>query len=503
MFHYRSFILRLSHNNRDFLKRVRVGHLLMLTVSLHLPAAALRASASDTSRNMSGHSEQADPYRASGLYVGERARGATAGRHEGLDSDRPEQGHEKMHPETIGKKVKHSPYHYISAADLIDNSEGLGERQPWEIIMRQAEVAARSQDYDMAEGLYAQAFLLNPPEAAHKRGYLQLASMYEQSGQIAKMAAIYEKYIARFKNDSRLAQIYMRLGHLYREMGACSTAIARFYNVLNVAISVDSDSMDAYRALSLQAQRDIADTHFIMGNYTEADKFYRRLLLLDLPAEDRMNILYKINYIGYANGDYSSVAAGLETFLDSYPDSQLVPESYYMLANVNNRLGEPREAVKQVLKLLRTRGATTPQEDEIWQYWRKKTANQLAQSFYDESDFLSAIKIYQAMVPLKREPSWQWPVIYKIGLCFERLYMYPKAQQAYQLIKTGEEWQDLDFEMTPTLQSIKDMATWRFEHLQWNDSAKKSMQNVLEIAGRYSESQLKSEKASSPSTKPN
>jgi|GEM_PF-2092343 len=389
---------------------------------------------------------------------------------------------QQIHPQVLRQAVKDSKFHHTKAAELIDKKQGLEHSEPWQIVMRQAELAARSKDYDMAEGLYGHAFLLGPPEEAHKKGYLELAKMYEESDELSKMAAVYEKFTLRFKNDPRLAQIYMRLGHLYREMGAYKMAISRFYNVLNVTLKIDASGIDSYKEISLQAQRDIADTYFIMGNFEEAEKFYKRLLFLNLDSNDKMHVLYKTNYLDYLQKEYSACAAGLEEFLKLYPHSRFAPESHFMLANAFNELNQPREAVRQVLKLLKKRANIAPEDMELWQYWRKKTANRLAEQFYKHGDFLSAIKIYQAMAPLSRNPSWQWPVIYRIGLCFERLYMYPKAQEAYSLIASGKEWEDINFTMSPTLTSLKDMASWRLEHLEWSTSTKTRMKEILEIA---------------------
>lgn len=405
------------------------------------------------------------------------------------DSAHSTEDTEALSPEDLQEhrnKFKTSKFHHTQAAELITKRTGLNHKEPWEIVMRQAELAARSKDFDMAEGLYGHAFMLGPPEEAHKQGYLELANMYEQAGEIAKMAAVYEKFAQKFKDDARLAQIFIRLGHLYREMGAYNMAISRFYNVLNVSISIDADGVETYKEISLQARRDIADTYFIMGNFAEAEKFYNRLLMLDLEPEDQLHVSYRKNYLNYLQEEYSAAAAGLKEFLRQHPTSEFAPESYYMLANAFNQLNEPMKAVRQVLKLLKSQHKIAPENMALWQYWRKRTANQLAEKFYKQNDYLSAIKIYQAMAPVSRNPSWQWPVVYKIGLCFERLHMYPKAQESYRLIASGEAWKDIQFTMTPTLLSLKEMAAWRLEHLEWDTATKSRIKGILEIAGQHS-----------------
>ena len=72
------------------------------------------------------------------------------------------------------------------------------------------------------------------------------------------------------------------------------------------------------------------------------------------------------------------------------------------------------------------------------------------------------------MAALGHDPEWQWPVIYQIGQCFERLHMLPKAHEAYTLITSESESQNEDFIPTINLKTIQDMARWRLDHLNWS-----------------------------------
>lgn len=410
----------------------------------------------------------------------------TSAAHPNKHSDEPEKkahtgnqikepNHQKNHPE--------SAYHKTTAQELLNDHEGLITQEPWQIIMRQAELAINRKDNKLAEGLYAQAIMLGAPEESKKRAYLQIAAIHEGKGELSKMAALYEKFIHEFEDDPRLAQIYMRLGSLYREMGAYDRAIARFYNVLNVSLKLDNPSFDDYKEVSLQAQLDIAETYFVMGKFKEAQKFYKRLLFLDLKPKAQENVMFKANYLDYMQENYPAATSGLEDFLEMYPNSDLVPESHFMLANAFNKLSQPQNAVKQVLALLNKNRKVSPSSQSLWKFWRKKTANQLANEFYERADYLSALKIYQAMAVLNSNPDWQWPTIYQMGLCFERLQMFPKARDAYNILSTAEEWKDTNFDMTPTLTSIQEMANWRLEHLQWGLETRGRVKAILEVAG--------------------
>lgn len=405
--------------------------------------------------------------------------------HATVDAEAEQEEHVREAAMSHGKEHSDSHFHHTTATELQGKSEGLETELPWQIVLRQAMLAAKSHDYEKAEGLFGHAFLLSPPEEEQKEAYLAMAVMYEESGKLSKMAAIYEKFAHLFKEDARLAQIFMRLGGLYREMGAYDMAISRFYNVLNVTLSLEDDSaFEAYREISVQAQLDIAETYFLKGEFPEAEKFFKRLLFLDLNDKDMMNVMFKTNYMRYIQKDYASASNGLEDFLEKYPGTSLSPESHFMLTTCYNELNQPKNAVRQVLSLLNSPHGNSKSNAEIWQFWRKRTANQLAHEFYAAGDYLSALKIYQAMATLNKSPSWQWPAIYKIGLCFERLHMTPKAQEAYSLLATGEEWKDIKYTLTPSLKSIQEMAQWRLDHLKWNQRTKSRVTSLLEVAGQ-------------------
>ena len=112
-------------------------------------------------------------------------------------------------------------------------------------------------------------------------------------------------------------------------------------------------------------------------------------------------------------------------------------------------------------------------------YWKKRTANQLANDFYEQGDYMSALKIYQAMAPLNADPEWQWPIIYQIGLCFEKLRMLPKAEQAYSLIADKSQWKNTNFKMTETLKAIYETAAWRLEHLRWQLKTETQLETII------------------------
>ncbi len=71
------------------------------------------------------------------------------------------------------------------------------------------------------------------------------------------------------------------------------------------------------------------------------------------------------------------------------------------------------------------------------------------------------------------------PLIYQIGLCFERLRMLPKAHEAYRLLVDEEEWENSQYDLNENLLSIKEMAVWRLGHIDWLSKTESGLLRLL------------------------
>ncbi|MBN2068969.1 MAG: tetratricopeptide repeat protein [Opitutales bacterium] len=338
-------------------------------------------------------------------------------------------------------------------------------------------------DTTAAETRYIEQLSQDISDDKRKSLLLEMAAMFERHNIKPKVAAVYEKYIEMYADDPLVPEIYMRLGFIYREMGAFDQALSKFYSVLNTSLSVNPEKAEMYRVISLKAQLEIADTHYAMGDYQAAAKFFDRLKRLNLPDEDRALVDFKFAYSQYLLENYPVVISNLQAFIKNYPDNKLVPESHFILANAYKHLGQPREAVNETLSLLRFESNKDHRNNEVWMYWKKRTGNQLANEFYEQGDFVNSLRIYQAMAKLSNTPDWQWPVVYQIGLCFERLRMFPRAIAAYEHILTDPEMPDgMNFEPSESLKSIRELAQWRLEHLNWLTQTEARLSVLLDPA---------------------
>lgn len=350
-------------------------------------------------------------------------------------------------------------------------------------VYRQAWLSAYEKNYREAEHLYNRILGMDITPDQKRNLLLEIAAMYEKEGDKAKKAAVYEKFIEQFPKDPILPAIYIELGQLYRDLGDNKQAINKFYFVINASLGVPEDLLPAYKVKTLEAQMEIAETYFLNNNYKEAEKFFDRLKLLNLTTNERMIVEFKLAYIKFVSEDYVAAISSLKDFISKYPMSTYVPEARFMLSDAYSKLNRNAEAINEVLILIQeSHDNIRVQNQELWLYWRKRAGNKLGNQLYNEGEYLEALKIYQAMAKLNNTPDWQWPIIYQIALCFERLGMYTMAKKAYEILATGKDWNPDSYKMTDELKVIQDMAKWKLDHNNWRIQTQEQIDEILYLS---------------------
>src|SRR6478609_2606481 len=267
------------------------------------------------------------------------------------------------------------------------------------------------------------------------RGLLNLgASLTERGDFTAAEIAYWQILHNRANTPADQCDALLDLGRCQRAMGAYKNAINRFYNVINSTLKLPPESYEHYQLLAKTAQFEIAETHFETGNFVEAAKFFDRLRLLDLAPEDRARAHFKSASALLKGGDAEKAASIFTQFIEQWPQDTNVPEARYLLALTLRQLGHTEEALTITLALLRAEYNTAGTDPKNWAYWQRRTGNQLANDFFQNGDTLSAVAIYDGLTHLSENPLWRLPIIYQMGLCYERLRQSDRANQAYKLI---------------------------------------------------------------------
>ena len=333
----------------------------------------------------------------------------------------------------------------------------------------------------------------NVPEGIRQSALLELAALSQDENDLARSQQIYAQFLSKWPNDLRIPEILLRQGLLFRRMGLYNMAFTKFYGVMTSALTLKNDQFDYYVRLVLQAQTEIAQTHYELGKYSDAAEFFTRLLKQDNPSINKPLLLFQLVRCQAAVGHYAEAVASAQDFLLRFPESPELPEVRFHLALSLKELGRNNESLQQVFTLLKEQRELTKNRPEVWAYWQQRTGNLIANQLYREGDYPKALDIYLSLVQLDASPAWQVPVNYQVGMTYERLWQPQKATEVYNGILQREK--DLGTNAPPNLKTVFDMARWRVNFIDWQVKA--------EAANRRIRAEIEAEasaKVSSPSS---
>lgn len=355
-------------------------------------------------------------------------------------------------------------------------------------------------DYDSAEIAYRQVLAARATPEQDRDALLGLARMYRRSNQLTRSAAVYEKLLKEFPSDNALPIVYLELGRVHRALGAYRLAIARFYSVINSTLKLPENGQELYRQLARTAQFEVAETHFLAGDYQESAQYFSRLKLLDLAPADQARASFKSAFALYRAGEYEKAVASLRSFLEQYSLDENTPEARYLLSMSLRRLDRNQESLVAALELLKTEHGRTDEDPKRWAYWQRKTGNQLANEFYEQGDAGSALTIYLGLAALSNEPSWRLPVFYQIALCYERLRSVGKAREYLQAVVKDAEPPKNGSSPGSDLAELASMAAWRLKQLDWEDTADRQLNSFFQTSDSPKHPEMATTLAASPQT---
>ena len=344
-----------------------------------------------------------------------------------------------------------------------------------------------------------------------------------------------EKWLeGRKRGAPTITETHIRLGKVYRALGAHRMALNKFYDAINATLTLPQNEAfelaerkkgkqieDRMDAESNQAMFEIAETFMDSEDYDNAIKFFDRLWRLEqlqdsdrsivrfkqglahyrrasenMRKEERMNRLppeqredLEIKFDQTPRADFAKVKETLRGYGTLYPQSPYVPEAHYLLALTYEQLNQDEESVNELIKLLKESDFNPEmvmsmensrsmrdrdyiklnQLKRIWNFWKKKTGNYLANKFFEDNEYYNAYRIYTALQDIDSSPSWQVPVLYQIGLCEEKLGNYVQATETYTSIEdyvNSEQEAREGMAKNKYLNFVFGMAKWRKEQLE-------------------------------------
>ena len=307
------------------------------------------------------------------------------------------------------------------------------------------------------------------PDFIKKAALLELAAAAQDGNDLPRAQQIYGQYMQRWMDDQYVPEILLRQGHLFRRMGLNNLALAKFYAVMTSALVLRHDQFDYYSRLVIQAQTEIAETHYLLEKYPEAAEYLTRLLKQESPLINRLDAQFKLVRCLANTGKHDEAIGQAQDFLARYPQAKEQPEVRFHLALSLKQVGRNNEALTQVLALLREQSSKAKAQPEVWAYWQQRTGNLIANQLYREGDYTRALDIYLSLVQLDRSPGWQLPVWYQVGMTYEKLWQPQKAVETYNQIVARESV--VPATAAPGLRAVVDMARWRAGFVRWQNKA--------------------------------
>ena len=359
--------------------------------------------------------------------------------------------------------------------DGLDTGEIESEELDYKI-----EQALETGDTAQAEKLLTRLLGVKASPAMKRDAILKMSRQFDDKNEDAKALVLYEQFLKLYPNDAESPDILMRAGRIYRDSGAFTAALNKFYNVLYSSLQVKTG--DKQTDSSLRAKMEIAHTHFAKGDYETAAQLYDRIQLIDMTQTEASEVAFRLAFISYLNKDFPKSLTRAQTFLATYPASPLAPEAQYINIQSLRGLGRTDEAMRETLELLKSGQEYGKKKPAIWAYWQRKTGNEIANDLYESGDVLGAHAVFLKLAEIEDDPSYRGAAVYQIGLCFERLRHLDRARDAYKWILDkipSTPPANSDQFYGDNLAMLREMAQWRLDNLAWLEKTEKEMFPLL------------------------
>jgi tetratricopeptide (TPR) repeat protein len=347
----------------------------------------------------------------------------------------------------------------------------------YQTALESARGLRRNKELKRAESTLIQILETRAPAEIKRVALLELGFVMQEQKEFPKAQEIYSEYIRRYDKDAAIPEVLLRQAYLYREMGVGTLALSKFYAVISTCLNLKLEEMEYYQRLVLRAQAEIAETHFLQGNYVDAIDYYNRLLRLENVDLERANVLYKLVHCYSKQGNLDLALANARLFLESFPKHLDAPETRFLLVDALKKLGRNREAIEELDLLLSSQKAHSQIDAQQWLYWQQRAGNSIANQFYRDGDFVSALYIYQVLAGINGTAEWQVPVWYQIGLLYENLKQPEKAAEMYSKILDREK--ELK-EANVAVKAVAEMAAWRKKNILWEEAARQANKKLSE-----------------------
>ena len=350
----------------------------------------------------------------------------------------------------------------------------------YQTALESARKLREGKELKRAESMLIQLLESGAMEEIKRPALLELGLVMQEQNAFPKAQQIYSEYVRRYDKDPSVPEVLLRQAYLYREMGIPVMAQSKFYAVISTCLNLKLEEMEYYQRLVLRAQAEIAETHYLQGNYDSALDYFNRLLRLENVDLERANVLYKLTQCYMKLDRLDETVATARLLLETFPKHFDAAETRFILVDALKKLSRNREAIEELDLLLSSQKAEGKSDPQQWLYWQQRAGNTIANQFYREGEYVSALHIYEVLASVNATPEWQMPVWYQIGLVYENLKQPQKASETYErVVKRLTEVK----EPNASLKAVAEMAAWRKKNLDWEKTARETNKELSGSSG--------------------
>jgi len=313
-----------------------------------------------------------------------------------------------------------------------------------------------------------------PPTNYRKSALLQLALIAEKNKEWIRANQIYSHYDSLYPGDPNQVLIHLKMADILRRTGAIEKALLKYHSVIAMTMKMkgfDEKYLPVVQRLGVKAKIEIAETHFVDGDYTNAARLYRRLLTQqhsksDLVKINKPHVHYKLIHSHFLNDDYAKVEGESGSFLKTYSDHPKAIEVRYLLAKILMKKSRKSEALAQFMQILENPTTLKETEPETWTRLQVRIGVEIGGLMVKDGDLMGAVQIHERLLDLKLEEKDLFEVLYQLGILYEDLKYNQKALAFYQRIIDRVKALKTD-DLSRHLKMIGDMAAWRLKTLSW------------------------------------
>jgi tetratricopeptide (TPR) repeat protein len=394
----------------------------------------------------------------------------------GLETGAVEAEKERLPSKPSEEHIEVLPESTVS--NRISRMERAAKLSQYQVALESARGLRAGKELKRAESTLVQLLESGAGEEIKRAALLELGFVMQEAKEHPKAQQLYSEYVRRYDKDPAVPEVLLRQAYLYREMGVPVMAMSKFYAVISTCLNLKLEEAEYYQRLVLRAQAEIAETHFLQGNYQDAADYLNRLLKLESVDLERANVLYKLVQCYAKLNQWDESLATASLFLEKFPEHLDAAETRFLKVGALKKLGRNQESIAELELLLKTQQAEASADPQQWLYWQQRAGNTIANEFYKDGDLLSALQIYQTLAEINSTAEWQMPVWYQIGLVYENLKHPQKAAEMYEKIVARQKEVKT---VTPSLNAVVEMAVWRKKNIDWEKAAKEATRIINEI----------------------